>query len=591
MSTARQGMSSMEIEHIIAQRVTNAIEAIAIYEARTHVTRDSVDQVARQGAKVEKACAAGPNNKRGYAGKFPSCNKCKLHHAGTCPVKCKKCQKVGHHEKYYRVRASATGCNSKLAITCYGCGEQGHYNNRCPEALQPEGKEWKGLPGHSRYVVNQDGIHVNPSKVESVKNWKTPDSPTEIHSFLGLVGYYRRFIENFSKIVKPLTLLTKKNKTYVWGDKQEESFRIPKEKLCNALVLALPDGPNDFVMHQTKGLDTQFEKRGDGGIYFIEWIWIPSVGGIRKLSMDEAHTSKYSVHSRADKMYYDLRDLYWWHGMKKDIVEYVSRCLTCSKIKAEHQKRSGLLQQPKIPKLTKSAHFLAICEDFKMERLARIYINKIVARHGVPVSIILDRDGRFSSPFWRALQKMSDIEDMLRACVMDFGGSWDTHLSLVEFSYNNSYHKSIKCAPFKALYRRKCRSPVIWAEVGKSELIGPEIVQETTETIMQIKERLETMRDRQKIYADKRRKPLESNGKLAPWYVIPFEIVECVGPVAYRLKLPQEQSCVHDVFHVSNLKKCLADSDLQVPLEEIKTDDKLYFVEEPVELLIGKSRD
>ncbi|GJY27818.1 putative reverse transcriptase domain-containing protein [Tanacetum coccineum] len=196
--------------------------------------------------------------------------------------------------------------------------------------------------------------------------------------------------------------------------------------------------------------------------------------------------------------------------------------------------------------------------------------------------------------------------DMLRACVMDFGGSWDTHLPLVEFSYNNSYHTSVKCAPFEALYGRKCRSPVIWTEVGESQLIGPELVQETTEKIFQIQERLKTARSRQKSYADKRRKPLEfkvgdrvllkvspwkgvvrfgKKGKLAPRYVGPFEIVECVGPVAYRLKLPQELSCVHDTFHVSNLKKCLAEPDVQVPLDEIEIDENLRFVKEPIEIV------
>ncbi|GJU01010.1 putative reverse transcriptase domain-containing protein [Tanacetum coccineum] len=182
-----------------------------------------------------------------------------------------------------------------------------------------------------------------------------------------------------------------------------------------------------------RGLETHFERRDDGGIYFFDRIWIPSVGGVRKLIMDEAHTSRYSIHPGADKMYYDLRDLYWWPGMKRDVAEYVSRCLTCSKIKAEHQKPSGLLQQPEIPewkwekitmdlvtklprsssgydaiwvivdRLTKSAHFLPIREDYKMEKLARIYINEIVARHGVPMSIISDRDGRFASHLWQAL--------------------------------------------------------------------------------------------------------------------------------------------------------------------------------------------
>ncbi|GJX89611.1 putative reverse transcriptase domain-containing protein [Tanacetum coccineum] len=238
-------------------------------------------------------------------------------------------------------------------------------------------------------------------------------------------------------------------------------------------------------------------------------------------------------------------------------------------------------------RLTKLAHFLPIREDYKTEKLTRIYINEIVARHGIPVLIISDRDGRFASHLWQALQKalgtklnistayhpetdgqsertIQTLEDMLRACVMDFGGSWDTHLPLVE-----NY-------------------------------------EETTEKIVQIKERLKTARSRQKSYADKRHKPLEfkvrdrvllkvspwkgvvrfgNKGKLAPRYVGPFEIVECVGLVAYRLKLPQELSCIHDTFHVSNLKKCLAASDVQVPLEEIEMDENLRFVEEPIEIV------
>ncbi|GJZ43415.1 putative reverse transcriptase domain-containing protein [Tanacetum coccineum] len=196
-----------------------------------------------------------------------------------------------------------------------------------------------------------------------------------------------------------------------------------------------------------------------------------------------------------------------------------------------------------------------------------------------------------------------------RACVWtleDEGGSWDVHLPLVEFSYNNSYHSSVRCAPFEALYGRKCRSLILWAEVGEGQLIGPELVQETTEKISQIKDRLKAARDRQKSYADKRRKPLEfsvgdyvllkvspwkgvvrfgKKGKLAPRFVGPFEIIEKVGPVAYRLDLPEELNGVHDTFHVSNLKKCLADPTLKVPLDEIQVDAKLNFVEEPVEIL------
>ncbi|GJR23972.1 putative reverse transcriptase domain-containing protein [Tanacetum coccineum] len=311
-----------------------------------------------------------------------------------------------------------------------------------------------------------------------------------------------------------------------------------------------------------RGLESYFERRDDGGIYFFDRIWIPLVGGIRKLIMDEAHTSRYSVHPGADKMYYDLRDLYWWPGMKRDIAEYEKIIMDLvTKLPKSSSGYDAIWVI--VDRLTKSAHFLPIREDYKTEKLTRIYINEIVARHGVPVSIISDRDGRFASHLWQALQKalgtklnmsttyhpetddqsertIQTLEDMLRACVMDFG--------------------------------------VIWAELGESQLIRPEIVQETTEKIVQIKERLKTARSRQKSYADKRRKHLE-------FKVEDRVLLKCVGPVAYRMRLPQELSCIHDTFHVSNLKKCLAESDVQVPLEEIEIDENLRFVEEPIEIV------
>ncbi|GJX17041.1 putative reverse transcriptase domain-containing protein [Tanacetum coccineum] len=365
-------------------------------------------------------------------------------------------------------------------------------------------------------------------------------------------------------------------------------------------------------------------------MYYLDRIWVPLKGDVRTLIMDEAHKSKYSVYPEADKMYYDLRDRYWWPRMKKDIAEYVSKCLTCLKVKTKHQRTSGLLQQPEIP----IWKWEGIAMDFvtKLPRTSSGYDTIwviIVARHGVPISIISDRDSRFTSRFWQSMQEalgtrldmstayhpqtdgqsertIQTLKDMLRACVLDFRGSWDVHLLLVEFSYNNSYHASVRCAPFEALYGRKCRSPIMWAEVGEGQLIGPELVQETTEKISQIKDRLKAARDRQKSYADKRRKPLEfsvgdyvllkvspwkdevrfgKKGKLAPRFVGPFEIIEKVGSVAYRLDLPEELNGVHDTFHVSNLKKCLADPTLQVPLDEIRVDAKLNFVEKPVEIL------
>ncbi|GJV21109.1 putative reverse transcriptase domain-containing protein [Tanacetum coccineum] len=198
------------------------------------------------------------------------------------------------------------------------------------------------------------------------------------------------------------------------------------------------------------------------------------------------------------------------------------------------------------------------------------------------------------------------LEDMLRDCVIDFGKGWVNYLPLVEFSYNNSYHASIKAAPFEALYGRKCRSPVCWTEVGEAQILGPELIQETTEKIVQIKQRMQAARDRQKSYADLKRKPMEfqvgdkvmlkvspwkgvvrfgKRGKLNPRYVGPFKVLEKVREVAYKLELPEELSRVHNTFHVSNLKKCHADEPLAVPLDGLHLDDKLHFVEEPLEIV------
>ncbi|GKC00146.1 putative reverse transcriptase domain-containing protein [Tanacetum coccineum] len=281
---------------------------------------------------------------------------------------------------------------------------------------------------------------------------------------------------------------------------------------------------------------------------------VPLKGEVRTLIMDEAHKSKYSVHPGADKMYYDLRDRYWWPGMKKDIAEYVSKCLTCLKVKAEHQRPSGLLQQPKIPVWK----WEGIAMDF-MTKLPRTSSGHytiwviIVVRHDVPISIISDHDSRFTSRFWQSMQE-----------------ALGTRLDM-----STAYHPQTN-------------------------------VQETTEKISQIKDRLKAARDHQKSYADKRRKPLEfrvgdyvlfklspwkgvlrfgKKGKLAPRFVGPFNIIEKVGLMAYRLDFPKELNGVHDMFHVSNLKKCLADPTLQVPLDEIRVDAKLNFVEEPVEIL------
>ncbi|GJS00994.1 reverse transcriptase domain-containing protein [Tanacetum coccineum] len=559
------------------------------------------------------------------------------------------------------------------------------------------------------HVIDSEGIHVDPAKIESIKDWTSPKSPTEIRQFLGLAGYYRRFIEGFSKIAKPMTKLTQKKIKFEWGDKQEAAFQLLKQKLCSAPILALPEGSEDFIAYcdaSKKGLgavlmqrekvisyasrqlkiheknytthdlelgavvfalkiwrhylygtkctvftdhkslqhildqkelnmrqrrwlellsdydcdiryhpgkanvilnaqtearkpeniksediggmlienakfpeairEQKLEPRADGTLCLNGRSWLPCYGDLLTVIMHESHKSKYSIHLGSDKMYQDMKKLYWWPNMKADIATYVNKCLTCAKVKAEHQRPSGLLVQPKIPewkwdnitmdfvtklpktsqgydtiwvivdRLTKSAIFTPMRETDPLDKLARLYLKEVVTRHGIPVSIICDRDPRFASNFWRSLQNalgtnldmstayhpqtdgqsertIQTLEDMLRACAIDFGKGWVNHLPLVEFSYNNSYHASIKAAPFEALYGRKCRSPVCWTEVGEAQILGPELIQETTEKIIQIKQRMQAARDRQKSYADLKRKPMEFQVgdkvmlKVSPW--------------------------------------------------------------------------
>ncbi|GKD66216.1 putative reverse transcriptase domain-containing protein [Tanacetum coccineum] len=207
------------------------------------------------------------------------------------------------------------------------------------------------------------GVHVDFAKIEAIKTWAALKTPTEVRQFLRLAGYYRRFIEGFSLISKPLTKLTKKTKKYEWGKEEEEAFQTLKRKLCSAPILALPKG-TDFVKlgeaEAMKGENIKAENLGrlikpifefcpDGTHCFGNHVWLLLFGGLTDLVMHESHKSKYSIYSGSDKMYQDLKLLYWWPNMKADIATYVGKCSTCTKVKVEHQKPSGLLQQPEIP--------------------------------------------------------------------------------------------------------------------------------------------------------------------------------------------------------------------------------------------------
>ncbi|GJU83993.1 putative reverse transcriptase domain-containing protein [Tanacetum coccineum] len=575
------------------------------------------------------------------------------------------------------------------------------------------------------HMIDCRGIHVDPAKIESIKDWASPKTPTEIRQFLGLAGYYRRFIEGFSKIAKTMTKLTQKGVKFDWGDKQEAAFQLLKQKLCSAPILALPEGSEDFIAYcdaskkglgavlmqrekvisyasrqlkiheknytthdlelgavvfalkiwrhylygtkctvftdhkslqhildqkelnmrqrrwlellsdydceiryhpgkanvvadalsrkereplrvralvMTIGLDLpkqilkaqtearkpenikkedvggilvenskdpeklrteKLEPRADGTMCLNGRSWLPCYGDLRTVIMHESHKSKYSIHPGSDKMYQDMKKLYWWPNMKANIATYVSKCLTCAKVKAEHQRPSGLLVQPEIPqwkwdnitmdfvtklpkssqgydtiwvivdRLTKSAIFMPMRETDPMDKLARMYLKEVVTKHGIHVSIICDRDPRFASNFWKSSSEgdLGTSLDMSTAYHPQTDGQSERTIQTLEDMLR-------ACAPvLKLFYGRKCRSPVCWAEVGQVQLTGPELVQETTERIIQIKQRIQTARDRQKSYAD-----LKHN------VILVDHFVDSVGT-------------------------------------EIQVDDKLHFVEEPVEIM------
>ncbi|GJX41279.1 putative reverse transcriptase domain-containing protein [Tanacetum coccineum] len=379
----------------------------------------------------------------------------------------------------------------------------------------------------------------------------------------------------------------------------------------------------------------KLEPRADGTMCLNGRSWLPCYGDLRTVIMHESHKSKYSIHPGSDKMYQDMNKLYWWPNMKANIATYVRKCLTFAKVKAEHQRPSGLLVQPEIPqwkwdnitmdfvtklpkssqgydtiwvivdRLTKSAIFMPMRETDPMDKLARMYLKEKSLQKALGTSLDMNT-AYHPQTDGQSERTIQTLEDILRACVIDFGNNWVKHLPLVEFSYNNSYHASIKAAPFEALYGQKCRSPMCWAEVGQVQLTGPELVQQTTERIIQIKQRIQTTYDRQKSYADLKRKPMEfqvgdkvmlkvlpwkgvvrfgNQGKLNPRYVGPFKVLKKVGAIAYKLEFPQELSRIYNTFHVSNLKKCYFDDPLVILLEGLQVDDKLHFVEEPIEIM------
>ena len=688
------------------------------------------------------------------------------------------------------------------------------------------------------HTLSAGGVAVDPSKIETVQKWGQPLNLTDVRSFLGLAGYYRRFIENFSKIAKPMTNLLKKTKGFEWTPECEKSFQTLKEKLTTTPVLALPDIQQGFVvycdasrqglgcvlmqngkviayasrqlkeheqrypthdlelaavvhalkiwrhylignkcdiytdhkslkyfftqedlnMRQRRWLELikdydleihyhpgkanvvadalsrksnchalitetlpeelcqEIEKHqlvivpsgrlnelrvqytlGDrirqaqpscpeiqyflgvmkkgkckdyrldeqGTVMYKDRICVPTDMALRNEILSEGHDSKYSIHPGSTKMYADLKKHFWWINMKADIAGHVARCDICNRVKAEHQRPAGLLQPLDVPqwkwehismdfidgmptspkgnnsiwvivdRLTKVAHFVPVKTRFTYEQLADLYIQHILRLHGAPTNIVSDRGTQFTSRFWRAFQKAMGttldystayhpqtdgqtervnqvLEDMLRACALKYGGSWEKSLPHAEFAYNNSYQASIKMSPFEALYGRVCRTPLMWSQVGERPFFGPDKIKEAEEGVAVVRENLKIAQSRQKSYADKRRKDIEFEvgdfvylkasplrntirfhlkGKLAPRYVGPYAIIERIGKLAYKVQLPRELAGVHPVFHVSQLRRCLRVPDEQIPAAAVDIQENLEYREHPIRILDTATKD
>nr|GEY30122.1 hypothetical protein [Tanacetum cinerariifolium] len=474
------------------------------------------------------------------------------------------------------------------------------------------------------HAINSQGVHVDPAKVEAIKSWTALKSPTENKTYEWDEEEEEAFQLLKDKLCSaPIFALPKGSEYFViYCDASLKGYGavlMQQEKVISYASRQLKTHEENYMTHDLElgavvfairlwrhylyGVNRFLKEEGEGKPLRVRSLVLTDhkdlmqqileaqveslkEGNVQKEDLGRMQKKIFEIRTNGIR-YHDKRiwlpKFYWWPNMKADIATYVGQCLTCAKVKAEHLKPSGLLQQPEIPKwkwenvttdfmtglprtpsgydsiwvivdrLTKSAHFFPKKKTDSIEKLVELYLKEIVCRDSIGLKYHLPpRNG------WAMRYNYLNVRRHASACVIDFESSWNKHLPLVEFSYNNGYHASIKAAPFKALYRRKCRSPVCWSEVAESQLTGPEL-----KGVIRF----------------------GKHGKLSPRYIRPFKVIERIRPVAYKLELPDKLRGIHDTFHVYNLKRCFVNDDVVIPLDEVQLDDKLHFIEEPVEIM------
>ncbi|GJU65597.1 putative reverse transcriptase domain-containing protein [Tanacetum coccineum] len=579
MTTINQWMSVEEIEQVVAQQVANAIEAIAIYETKTNIARKSMRQTKRE----EDNVAENASNKRKWGG----------NHNGSSSQQ-NKGNKVprAHTTRPIKKKAYVGSLPLRLKTSRRRSDLRTYQSFEIFPEVFPE--ELPGLPPTRKVEFQIDLIPgAAPNKKEHEEHLK---------AILELLKKEELFIEGFSKVAKPMTKLMQKKVTFEWGDKQEAAFHTLKNKLCSAPILALPQGAENFIVYcdaSHKGLGAVLMQNEKviaytsrqlkiheknytshdlelGAVVFALKIWRRYLYGTKRT----VFTDHKSLQHILDQKELNMRQRRWLELLSD--YDYEIR-YHLGKVKAKHQRPSGLLVQPKIPqwkwenitmdfvirlpkssqghdticlvvdRLTKSAIFTKMRETDSIERLAGMYLKKRSLQKALGTSLDMST-AYHPQTNGQSERTIQTLEDVLRACAE---------------------------VPFEALYGRKCHSPVCWAEVGEVQLTGPEIVQETTEKVIQIKQRTQAARDQQKSNADLKCKPME----FQVGDRVMLKVLEKVGSVAHKLGFPQGLSKVYNTFHVSNLNKCYSDEPLVVPLKGLHVDDKLRFVEEPVKIM------